>query len=144
MSVAQLQTALAAVPYFAHLGIRAEEARPGQVVLRLPHRDEVTNHAGALHSSAVFAVAELCAAVALGTHPSLTDLMHLQKSAKIKYYLPSSRDVTAHATITEEMLQAIRDGLGVANAHVEVPVKVFDGHGEDVAELVAHFAFRQR
>jgi acyl-coenzyme A thioesterase PaaI-like protein len=126
------------------LGIRAEEARTGHLVLRLPHGPPVTNHAGAIHSAAIFAVGELAAAVVLATHPELAGLVHLQKSTKIKYYLPSNKDVTAHATLTVEMLAAIRDGLGSGGANLEVPVKVLDGNGRDVAEVVTHFAFRRR
>src|SRR5687768_9723209 len=93
------------------LGIRAEEARTGHLVLRLPYGTKVTNHAGAIHSAAIFAVDELAAAVVLGTHPELAGLVHLQKSTKIKYFLPSNKDVTAHATITPEVLATILQGV---------------------------------
>lgn len=126
------------------LGIRAEEARTGHLVLRLPHGPHVTNAAGAIHSAAIFAVGELAAAVVLATHRELAGLAHLQKSTKIKYYLPSTQDVTAHATLTVEMLQAVRDALPSGAARLEVPVKVLDGHGRDVAEVVTHFALRKR
>jgi len=140
--LAALDQTLRTVPMLATLGIRAEEAQTGHLVLRLPHAPGVTNHAGALHSAAVFAVGELAAAVLLATHPELATLKHLQKSTKIKYYLPSTKDVTAHATLTEEMLQAVQNSLPTGEARLEVPVKVLDGHGNDVAELVSHFTIR--
>lgn len=142
--LAVLDHTLRSVPMLSTLGIRAEEARTGHLVLRLPYGALVTNAAGAIHSAAIFAVGELAAAVVLGTHPELASLVHLQKSTKIKYYLPSTKDVTAHATVTSEILDAIRAGLQRGNAHVEIPVKVLDGHGRDVAEVVTHFAFRRR
>jgi acyl-coenzyme A thioesterase PaaI-like protein len=126
------------------LGIRAEETRTGHVVLRLPISPGVTNHAGALHTAGVFAVGELAAAVVLATHPDLAGLVHLQKSTKIKYYLPSTKDITAHATLTDEMLAAVKEATMNGEARLEVPVKVLDGHGQDVAELVSHFTFRRR
>lgn len=139
-----LDQVLRTVPMLSTLGIRAEEARTGHLVLRLPYGKGVTNAAGAIHSAAIFAVGELAAAVVLGTHPELANLVHLQKSTRIKYWLPSSRDVTAHATVTPEMLAAIKAGLPSGGVNVDVPVKVLDGNGRDVAELVSRFTFRRR
>jgi uncharacterized protein (TIGR00369 family) len=144
MSLAMLDRTLQTVPFLSALGIRAEETRTGHVVLRLPYRPSVTNHTGAIHTAAIFAVGELAAAVVLGTHPDLAGLVHLQKSTKVKYYLPSSKDVTAHATVTEENLASIADAIQGGHATAEITVKVLDGHGNDVAELSSHFAFRKR
>lgn len=138
MSVAQLNQALTAVPFLGTLGIRVEETRPGHVVLRLPHSPNVCNHSGAIHSGAVFTLGELAGAVAVGTHPDFAGTRHLQKSTKVKYYLPSTKDITAHATVTPEMVDAIKNGSGA----IEIAVKVLDGHGQDVAELASRFAFK--
>lgn len=138
MSLAQLNAALNAVPFLNTLGIRVEESRPGHVVLRLPHSPAICNHAGAIHTGAVFTVGELAGAVALATHPELAGRKHLQKSTKVKYYLPSTKDVTAHATVTPEMVEAVAQGA----AAIELPIKVLDGHGQDVAELASRFAFK--
>ena len=143
--LAALDQTLRTVPMLATLGIRAEEARTGHLVLRLPYGGAVTNHAGAIHTGAIFALAELAAAVVLGTHPELAHLGQLQKSSRIKYYAPSHQDVTAHARVTGEMLDQVRDGLEQgATALLDVPVEVLDGRGNDVAELVSRFAFKLR
>lgn len=140
---AHLEKALATVPFLATLGIRVEEARPGHVVLRLPYRDENTSHAGTVHSAALFAVGEFAASVALGTHPRLGTLTQLVKVTQIRYVLPTAKDVTAHATVTPEMVETVQDGLEKAGrALLEVPVQVLDGHGNDVADLLVGFAFR--
>ena len=140
MSLAALESALKQVPFIDTLGIRVEEARTGHVVLRLPYDEMVCNHSGALQSGALFAVGELAAAVALGTHPALTGHVHLQKSTKIKYFLPSSKDVTAHANVTQEMLDSVEGGAST----LELTVKILDGHGNDVAELACNFALRKK
>jgi len=140
--LAALDQTLRTVPMLATLGIRAEEAQTGHLVLRLPMAPAITNHAGALHTSAIFAVGELTAAVMLATHPELATMRHLQKSTKIKYFLPANKDVTAHASLTDEMLAAVKNGVQSGEARLEVPVKVLDGHGNDVAELVSHFTIR--
>jgi len=137
-TLAQLNHALHAVPFLATIGIRVEETRPGHVVLRLPHSPAICNHAGAIHSGAVFTLGELAGAVAFGTHPDLASTKHLQKSTKIKYYLPSTKDITAHATVTPEMVDAVRNGQPA----IELAIKILDGHGQDVAELATRFAFK--
>ncbi|MEQ1503691.1 MAG: DUF4442 domain-containing protein [Myxococcota bacterium] len=139
-----LDQALRSVPMLQTLGIRAEEARPGHLVLRLPYGTGVTNHAGAIHTSAIFAVGELAAAVALATHPELAGYVQLQKSTKIKYYASSQHDVTAHARITAEMVVAAVDQVAGGSTRLDVPVQVFDGHGSDVAELISRFTLRMR
>ncbi len=141
--LALLDRTLRSVPMLSTLGIRAEEVRTGHLVLRLPMSDAVKNAGGSIHNAAIFAVGELAAAVVLGTHPDLAGLVHLQKSSRVKYYLPANKDVTAHATVTSEMLTKIKGGLP-RSAQIEVPVKVLDGHGHDVAEILTHFAFRSR
>ena len=104
----------------------------------------MTNHAGALHTAAIFACGELAAAVALATHPELGQLGHLLKSTKIKYFLPSSKDVTAHATVTQETVDTVMKNIETGTATIEIPIKVLDGHGNDVSELACNFAFRRR
>ncbi|HHO51220.1 MAG TPA: DUF4442 domain-containing protein [Deltaproteobacteria bacterium] len=142
--LALLDQTLRSVPMLSTLGIRPEVARTGHLVLRLPLAPDITDHAGAIPPAAIFAVGELAAAVVLGTHPDLAGLIHLQKSTKIKYYRQSTQDVTAHAELDEEILQAIVDGLGAGTPHADLTVRVLDGHGRDVAELVSRFAFRRR
>ncbi|MEQ1566003.1 MAG: DUF4442 domain-containing protein [Myxococcota bacterium] len=142
--LAALDQTLRTVPMLATLGIRAEEARTGHLVLRLPYTPAVTNHAGAIHTAAIFAVGELAAAVVLGTHPELGALLQLQKSTRIKYYAPSTQDVTAHARVTPEMIGRILQGIDEGNAVSDVAVQVLDAHGEDVAEIVSRFTFRRR
>lgn len=144
MSLALLDQALQQVPFLTTLGIRVEEASAGHVVLRLPHSRALTNHAGSLHNAAVFAVGELAASVAVATHPELSRLTQLQKSTKVKYFLPSAQDVTAHASITPEMVARVHSSVAAGPVDLEIPVKVLDGHGRDVAELLPKLAFRRR
>lgn len=142
--LAALDQTLRTVPFLSTLGVRVEEARTGHIVLRLPISNGTQTHNGALHTAAVFAVGELAAAVVLGTHPMLAGFSHLQKSTKIKYFLPASKDVTAHATLTSEMSEALQKQLDGGFGTLELPVKVLDGHGNDVAHLACHFAFKAR
>lgn len=145
MSRQDLEKTLQKVPFLAGLSVRVEEVKPGSVVLRLPSTQGNRNFDGAVHAAAVFALAELAAAVALGTHPHLVDVEPLAKGSNIRYLGVSRKDITAHAEVTKEIVDAIRSDLDGGNkAHIEIPVKVMDGHGADVASLTGLFGFRYR
>lgn len=145
MSRVELENALRTVPFLSTLGISVEDARPGKIVLRLPAVSANRNYAGVVQSGAVFSVGELAAAVAVQTHPNLVDVEALQQGARIHYVGTSAKDLTAHAEVTRETVDAARRDLdATGRAQIEVPVHVMDGHGHDVAELHGTFSLRYR
>lgn len=145
MSRQVLEDTLKQVPFLAALGVTVEDAKPGDVVLRLPSTAHNHDFEGALAMGAVSSLGGLAAAVALLTHPNLVDVEPLQKGATVRYLKASTKDVTAHATVTPELVEAIRRALDAgADGTTELPVKVLDGHGEDVAEITGIFGFRWR
>ncbi len=135
----ELDKSLRGVPMIAALGIRAEEATTGIVVLRLPFAPAITNAAGTLATSALCAVGELAAAVVLGTHPSLGHRVHLLKSTRIKYRLAARGDVTAHAALSPLLVTTVEQGAET----IDIPVTLLDRDGRAVADLVSRFAFRR-
>ena len=145
MSRQALEDALKKVPFLAALGVAVEEAKPGDVILRLPSTAQNQDFQGALAGGAVYSLGGLAAAVAFLTHPNLVDVEPLQKGASIKFLRTSSKDVTARATVTPEIVEAIRRALeSGGDGATELPVEVLDGHGADVAEIKPLFAFRWR
>jgi acyl-coenzyme A thioesterase PaaI-like protein len=131
------------VPFISTLGLSVEESRPGQVVLRLPLATANLAHGGVLHTATLFAVGEIAAGVAIGTHPRLAPVTKLLKASRIEYLAPSGKDVTAHAMVTAEMVQAVLNGVERdGKAQVEIPVQLMDGHGKDVAEVVCVYTFK--
>lgn len=139
----QLEQVLRTVPFLSTLGIRVEQARPGHIVLRLPHLPENTDVEGNLHTGTLFAVGELAAGVALGTHPQLIIVTSLIRGTCVKYLNTASGDVTAHATIGPEIIDAIMEGVADrGKAETDVPVQIHDGHGGDVAELMVRYVFK--
>ena len=138
-----IEAVIRTVPFIATLGVSVEEAKPGQVILRVPFKPESQASGGILHSGAMFTVGELAAAVAAGTHPKLQKYTRLQRATRIQYKANSAKDVTAHAMITAEMVAAIEDGVKSAGkAEVDIPVNLMDGHGKDVGEVVSKITFR--
>jgi acyl-coenzyme A thioesterase PaaI-like protein len=144
MSFRALVEALQSVPFLGTLRITVEEARPGAAILRLPAIPANLDHAGVLHTAALFAVGEAAAGVAVGTHPRLVGIKSLQKAGGIKYLGRARADVTAHAELREEQLDLVFEELaGPGRAQAEVVVRVMDGHGQDIAEIVSLFTFRR-
>lgn len=133
-----LEHALSQVPFLSTLGVRVEEARPAHVVLRLPALDGNRNAAGAVYGAALFTVGELAATVAAATHPDLHELHHALVGSRIRYFATATGDVTAHADLTEELLAAVQAGLERrGEARAEIVVRLLDGYGADLAEVVS-------
>lgn len=139
----QLESILSAVPFVATLGIGVETSRPGDVVLRLPHKPENTAHGGTIHTGALFTVGELAASIAVGSHPSLASLAFLQKASRIVYMRASTQDVTAHAKITTDIVEAVERSIATGKAQLELPVRIADSRGVDLAEVVVLFNLRR-
>lgn len=144
MSLAVLELSLRQVPFLSTLGVRPEQAEPGRVVLRLPFAHPLANHAGALHTGAVFAVGELAAAVAIGSHPDLASAVQLQKSTKIKYYLACNTDVLAHVDVDDATIRRTLQALESGPAELEITVVIRDPEHRAVAELASKFVLRPR
>lgn len=145
MSFQALVEALQSVPYLNALGITVEEARPGSATLRLPARESNLDHAGNLHTGALFSLGEAASAVAVGTTARLAEVMHLQKACGIKYLAHCRTDVTARASLPPEVVDGILKQLEERErTQAAVVVEVLDGYGNDIAEIVAIYTFRRR
>ena len=145
MSVKALINALRSVPYLATLGITVEQARPGRVTLKLPLEPTVQDHAGGLHSGAIFSLGEAAAGVAVGTHPDLAGLLSLQKASGIKYLARPTTSVLASAALNhgfvDQVLQAVTEQ---GRTEADVVVALYDDTGLQVAEVVAVYTFRAK
>lgn len=139
----KLMQALSAVPLVATMGITVESVQLGEVVLRLPAIAEIQGHGGMLHTGALFTVGELAAGVLLGTHPRLATARHLIRGSCVRYHRAAPSEVLAHATLGEAeiagLLAALSEG---GRAEVEIPVRVVDAEGREVAELTVRYALR--
>jgi acyl-coenzyme A thioesterase PaaI-like protein len=61
----------------------------------------------------------------------------------IRFRRPANGGVQAHAEITEEMANAVEEGVArKGRADLDVPVTIYDGQGTVVAEMLATYHFR--
>jgi len=140
-----LDSVLAAIPYSAPLGLRAQ-VEPGRPVrVQMPFAKGVTNYIGTAHAGALFTLAEAAAGIA--AHRLVEDLggIVLLRDATVRYTRRAESDMTAAAAIAA-------GGEGVVRAAFErerrgeasVAVAVTDATGEPVFEGTFVYALRQR
>lgn len=120
-----------AVPFVGHLNLEIAEIAPGEAVVRLPERPELTNHVGTQHAGALFTVAETASGAAfVGTFASrLGDIVPLARQAEITYELPARGVVTARARLGIDGAEALAalDSQGKVEFPCEVELTTGDG-----------------
>jgi uncharacterized protein (TIGR00369 family) len=133
-----------AVPFAGHLNLEISDIAPGEAVVVLPDRQELTNHVGTQHAGALFTVAETASGAAfVGAFAArMGDVVPLARSAEIDYRLPARGAVTAKAQLGIEQGEALEalDERG----KVEFPceVELFAGDGTRVATATVRWHVR--
>lgn len=133
-----LRKAFEAEPYLAYLGLEIAEASPEAVVLRLPLRRELSNHAGTLHAGAQYSLGEATAA-AMATMVILDRLGQvnlLTAAATITYRRPARGDLTARASLAaDERRRVLEEFAASGRARFPVAVEIADAGGATVTTL---------
>lgn len=123
----RLRTRLALTPVAATLGLELVSLAPHEAVLRLPHRDGLTNGNGVIHGGILASLADSAIAFALAT--AFDGKMGFATSDLTIHYLRRARgEVLARARI-------VRRGATVALGEVEL----VDGEGTLLAKALASF-----
>lgn len=121
-----LRTAFEAEPYLAYLGLEIAEASPEAVVLRLPLRRELSNHAGTLHAGALHAGAQYSLGEA--TAAALATMVFFDRLAH--------GDLTAWASLASDERQRILDEFAASGrSRFPVAVEITDATGATVTTL---------
>ena len=125
-------------PFLRHIGIEAETLGPDEAILRLPVRREITNHTGAIHGGAQFALGEATGLTAAGLSlgEPLDHLLVLTAASNITYSRPFQGTLIGRANVLHEQreqLQASWKERG--RARVTVPVEILEASGTIVTTL---------
>jgi len=124
-----------AVPFAGHLNLEILDISEGEAAVRLPARQELTNHVGSQHAGALFTVAETASGAAfVGAFAArLGELTPLARSAEIVYEKVAKGPIRAEAKLGVDAGEALQ--TLDAEGRVEFPCEIAlsDEAGERVA-----------
>ncbi len=133
-----------AVPFAGHLGLEITSVGEGEAVVRLPERQELTNHVGSQHAGALFTVAETASGAAfVGAFAErLDEVTPLARNAEISYekIAKGPIDATAKLGATPAELLATLDADGKVVFPCEI--ELADQSGTRVATATVHWHVR--
>ena len=133
-----LQTLLQTEPFLVYLGLEVVNWEAQAVALRMPLRQELTNHLGMLHGGAQYCLGEATAIALAATLVSdqRESVNLLTANASITYQRPAQGELIGRASIAAEeqsRLRAIFDAKG--RVRVPVAVELTDATGQVVTML---------
>ena len=133
-----------AVPFVGHVGLEITSVEPGEAVVVLPERAELTNHVGSQHAGALFTVAETASGAAfVGAFVErMGDVTPLARSAEISYEKIAKGPIEARAKLAVPAGEAL--ATLDAEGKVEFPceIELTDGSGTRVATATVHWHVR--
>jgi uncharacterized protein (TIGR00369 family) len=135
-----LQALLQSEPFLVTLGLEVVDWEAQAVALRMPLRQELTNHLGMLHGGAQYCLGEATAIALAATLVSdqLASVNLLTANASITYQHPAHGELIGRASIAAEeqsRLRAIFDEK--RRVRVPVAVELTDATGQIVTTLAA-------
>ena len=133
-----------AVPFAGYLGLEITNVAPGEAVVRLPERAELTNHVGSQHAGALFTVAEAASGAAfVGAFAErIGEVTPLARSAQIAYKKIAKGPIEARAKLAVPAAEAL--ATLDAEGKVEFPceIELADEAGTQVATATVHWHVR--
>ena len=120
----ELDHLLAGEPYLVFMGMRVETLQAEEVALRLPLRQEISNHLGMVHGGAQYALGE-ATAIALASQIVGTDhrVNLLTASATITYRRRAEGSLTGRASVPPVDAARLRAAFA-EHGRVRFPVAV--------------------
>lgn len=133
-----------AVPFAGYLDLEIVRVGPGESLVRLPERQELTNHVGSQHAGALFTAAEAASGAAfVGAFAErMGDVTPLARAAEISYEKIARGPIEAAAKLgvpAEEALATLdAEGKVVFPCEVELT----DANGQRVATATVQWHVR--
>lgn len=134
---------LDAEPFLGYLGMEIVEANVSDIVLRLPLRPELANHAGMIHGGAQYCLGEATAATLACVMfiEELGKVNVLTAHATITYRRPSQGDLIARTAYTAAGHERVRaEFTAQGRVRFTANVELTDASGEVVTALVVECA----
>jgi acyl-coenzyme A thioesterase PaaI-like protein len=133
-----------AVPFAGFLGLEITQVAPGEAVVRLPERPELTNHVGSQHAGALFTVAEAASGAAfVGAFAErMGDVTPLARSAEISYEKIAKGVIEASAKLGMPADEALATLDAEGKVVFPCEVELADASGTKVATATVHWHVR--
>jgi|SRR5689334_4471026 len=136
-----------AVPFAGFVGVEVVRVAPGESLVRLPERQELTNHVGSQHAGALFTAAEAASGAAfVGAFAErMGDVTPLARAAEISYEKIARGPIEAKAKLgvpAEEALATL-DAEGKVVFPCEIELTDADGQRVATATVQWHVRLNQ-
>jgi len=125
------------VKYSGYSGVVYEKMTSEEVIVSLPNKDEVQNHIGQLHATAMILLAETATGMVVGMNVP-DDRIMLVKSLHTDFVWRSTGAMQAKATLSKEQIDYI---LSTEKGELIVPVLVTDETGAEPIKVEALWAW---
>ncbi len=133
-----------AVPFAGHLGLEITSVGEGEATVRLPDREELTNHVGSQHAGGLFTVAEAASGAAfVGAFAErLGEVTPLARNAEISYVKVAKGPIDAAATLAIDRAEALATLETVGKVVFPCEIALTDSEGQLVATATVHWHVR--
>jgi uncharacterized protein (TIGR00369 family) len=133
-----------AVPFAGYLGLEISSVGEGEAKVRLPERDELTNHVGSQHAGALFTVAEAASGAAfVGAFAErLGEVTPLARNAEISYVKIAKGPIDAAATLAIDKAEALATLEADGKVVFPCEIALTDSQGQLVATATVHWHVR--
>lgn len=133
-----------AVPFAGHLGLEIKSVAPGEAVVVLPERPELTNHVGSQHAGALFTAAETASGAAfVGAFVErMGEVTPLARSAEISYEKIAKGPIEARARLGVPAAEALATLDAEGKVVFPCEIELADESGTQVATATVHWHVR--
>ncbi|HEX7246321.1 MAG TPA: DUF4442 domain-containing protein [Solirubrobacterales bacterium] len=133
-----------AVPFAAHLGLEIIHIDEGEATVRLPERQELTNHVGSQHAGALFTAAETASGAAfVGAFAErLGEVTPLARAAEISYTKIAKGPIEARAKLGVPAVEALATLDAEGKVVFPCEIELTDSSGEPVATATVQWHVR--
>ncbi|MDX6602779.1 MAG: hypothetical protein QOF13_1981 [Solirubrobacterales bacterium] len=133
-----------AVPFAGYLGLEITSVAPGEAVVLLPERAELTNHVGSQHAGALFTAAETASGAAfVGAFAErMGDVTPLARSAEISYEKIAKGPIEAKARLGVDGNEALATLDTEGKVVFPCEIELTDAAGQRVATATVQWHVR--
>ncbi|WP_158269004.1 PaaI family thioesterase [Ensifer sp. NM-2] len=125
------------IPFNKLLGIELQEVGDGYGRAYLPRREDLLNHIGTVHATAIYGLAEAASGCAMAgaMAPFIAGLKPIAASAKVDYLKAAKSNLTAIAKTAEQPATLRKQLTCERKIRFAVDVEVFDAEDSHVASI---------